>query len=211
MERLLPYRVSPVGATEKFLPPGYRRCEYLQGTGTQYINTRYVPSEGLVYDFAYSEFVYKTGSGDFMIGTHDPTAPYHRTYVAHHYAGSVEVGFGDIFPNYTCAASGYHEITYCGLTAERYVTIDGKRYDQSDRTPILPTSPVGLFRCIGYYMNSAACKLYYANIYSPEGNPVREFVPALDTKGRPCMFDVIERKPYYNDGTGEFLYKLKEE
>lgn len=185
----------------------------MQGTGTQYINTRYVPSEGLVYDFAYSEFVYKTKSGHFLIGTHEPTEPYQRTYVAHHNLSSVEVGFGNSYPVYTCAASGYHEITYCGLTAERYVTIDGVRHDQSDRTPILPTVPVGLLNLPGGYSGytgSAACKLYYANIYSPEGKPVREFVPALDAQGRPCMFDLVEGIPYYNDGTGEFLYKLKE-
>ena len=212
MGRLLPYRVSPVGTTGKFLPPGYKRCEYLQGNGTQYINTRYVPSEGLVYDFAYSEFTY-SGTGDFMIGTHDSgsSGSFHRTYAAHHNLGSIEIGFGDAYPGYTCAASGYHEITYCGLATERYVIVDGRRYDRPIDKPILPESPFGIFRAPVYDTGCAACKIYYVNIYSPEWKRIREFVPALDTKGRPCMFEMIDMVPYYNNGTGEFMYKLKEE
>lgn len=33
-------------------------------------------------------------------------------------------------------------------------------------------------------------------------------IPALDKSGTPCMYDVIGGKPYYNAGTGQFLYKL---
>lgn len=34
----------------------------------------------------------------------------------------------------------------------------------------------------------------------------RDLVPCLDSTGRPCMFDKISRKTFYNQGTGEFLY-----
>lgn len=31
-------------------------------------------------------------------------------------------------------------------------------------------------------------------------------LPALDPTGAPCLFDTVTRKPFYNRGTGEFLY-----
>lgn len=35
---------------------------------------------------------------------------------------------------------------------------------------------------------------------------VRDFIPVLDNNGIACLFDKVENKYYYNQGTGEFLY-----
>jgi hypothetical protein len=32
------------------------------------------------------------------------------------------------------------------------------------------------------------------------------FIPCLDSTGTPCMFDTVTQKPFYNNGTGDFLY-----
>ena len=34
----------------------------------------------------------------------------------------------------------------------------------------------------------------------------RDFIPCLDINRRPCMYDKVSRKTFYNQGTGEFLY-----
>lgn len=39
---------------------------------------------------------------------------------------------------------------------------------------------------------------------------VRDMIPCLDEKGRPCMYDMVNYKTYYNQGEGEFLYGIKE-
>jgi hypothetical protein len=31
-------------------------------------------------------------------------------------------------------------------------------------------------------------------------------IPCLDRTGTPCMFDLVSRQPFYNSGTGDFLY-----
>lgn len=51
----------------------------------------------------------------------------------------------------------------------------------------------------------------YSAIFSEGLSIVRKFVPALDPTGSPCMFDLVSRKPFYNAGTGDFLYPGKEE
>ena len=39
---------------------------------------------------------------------------------------------------------------------------------------------------------------------------VRDFLPYLDPEGEPCMVDILTGKPYYNQGTGTFSYKIKD-
>lgn len=47
--------------------------------------------------------------------------------------------------------------------------------------------------------------IYSFKIYN-NGSILRDFVPTVDDVERPCLFDKVEKKCYYNQGTGEFLY-----
>ena len=47
--------------------------------------------------------------------------------------------------------------------------------------------------------------LYYMEVYDND-TLVRDYIPVLNSSNRPCLFDKVERKCYYNQGTGEFLY-----
>lgn len=35
---------------------------------------------------------------------------------------------------------------------------------------------------------------------------IQKLRPALDPNGRPCMYDFVSKRPFYNDGAGEFIY-----
>ena len=37
-------------------------------------------------------------------------------------------------------------------------------------------------------------------------NLVRRLIPCLDSDNKPCMYDTVSKKTFYNSGTGEFLY-----
>lgn len=51
-------------------------------------------------------------------------------------------------------------------------------------------------------------KFYYGKIYDKTTNElVYDFIPVLDSKDVPCMYDKVEKKFYYNAGTGTFLYE----
>ena len=50
-------------------------------------------------------------------------------------------------------------------------------------------------------------KLYYMKIWDDNNNLVRDFIPVLDKENVPCLYDKVEGKYYYNQGTGEFLYE----
>lgn len=49
------------------------------------------------------------------------------------------------------------------------------------------------------------CRIYSCKIYQGE-QLIRNFVPALNKNNVPCLYDKVEHKFYYNQGSGQFLY-----
>lgn len=48
-------------------------------------------------------------------------------------------------------------------------------------------------------------RIYEAKI-TQANTLINHFIPTLDSTGTPCMFDLVSRQPFYNSGTGDFLY-----
>ena len=48
-------------------------------------------------------------------------------------------------------------------------------------------------------------KIGITSIYK-NNSLVLNLLSALDPNGRPCMYDTVSGQPFYNAGTGEFLY-----
>ena len=36
---------------------------------------------------------------------------------------------------------------------------------------------------------------------------IKDFIPVLDSNNKPALYDKVENKFYYNEGSGEFLYE----
>lgn len=51
----------------------------------------------------------------------------------------------------------------------------------------------------------AYARFYHLKLWD-ENVLTYDLVPALDPTGAPCVLDLVSRKPYYNVGTGDFLY-----
>ena len=47
-------------------------------------------------------------------------------------------------------------------------------------------------------------KIYYAKFWDNDVL-IRNFIPVIDNNNVPCMFDLVENKCYYNAGTGDFI------
>lgn len=52
-------------------------------------------------------------------------------------------------------------------------------------------------------------RLYRFSIKNANEELIMNLLPYLDTNGTPCMYDTVSKTPFYNQGTGEFLYKEK--
>lgn len=84
----------------------------------------------------------------------------------------------------------------------RTAKIDDKIAGPEDYIVLDANGPLVTFFCARYI--TQAC-LYTAEI-TKGTNVVRNLIPALDNTGAPCMFDTVTRTPFYNAGTGDFLY-----
>ena len=55
------------------------------------------------------------------------------------------------------------------------------------------------------YGNADGVRVYKAQI-TLNDQLVLDYVPAIDSTGRPCLFDKVSKTCFYNQGTVEFLY-----
>lgn len=63
---------------------------------------------------------------------------------------------------------------------------------------------------IGIFARNASGKIEYAiggiRMYSFKIDNYINLIPCLDSDNKPCMYDTVSKKTFYNSGTGEFLY-----
>ena len=180
--------------------------EYLESTGTQYINT------GVVF----------SGPNARVILRFEPTNVNH--YGRHTYAGA-QPGWTFIANNVAPGKLGvYHgslnatQWSQADISVNTIYTLDmvqeGNTFsykinniENSAYTTISYTSsPYILFgTSIGSaYAEFSQMRLYYAKIYD-NGVLIRDFIPGLDQNGVPCMYDNVSRQYFYNSGTGDFI------
>ena len=63
---------------------------------------------------------------------------------------------------------------------------------------------------IGIFARNVSGKIEYAiggiRMYSFKIDNYINLIPCLDSDNKPCMYDTVSKKTFYNNGTGEFLY-----
>lgn len=197
--------VDGVVAWEKSgLPAGYKLCNYLESTGTQWIDTLIVPSETLTTTVkqAFTGDSIITNSSIFGSRGNGDT----RYWV--NYDGQFEIGYGIWISTgvnttpYTINTIVFNEINE-GIHCFTY---NDKRFEHSG-TPNNSVNIVLFGRNHAGSIVIAKQRIYSFSMKDPSGE-VLNFIPCLDESGIPCMFDTVSKQPFYNQGTGEFLYEL---
>lgn len=187
------------------LPSGYVKVEYLRSTGTQYIMTDYLVDT----DISVFEIDMKDGktTGDNMI------------------FGVSDSGYGIWMETYnecnnyaSMGTNGYRRLSTTLVDGIiRFNIPEGKifysdgTFDIIDRLSKKYTEPLCIFARNRYGINPGIQypheNLNIRNfIISENGEIIRNYVPCLDNTGKPCFYDTVNRIPYYNAGTGEFIY-----
>lgn len=220
LDRVLPRNL--VTEIDPF-PCDFTRVEYLESTGTQYIDTAWILKEENNYSFeltlghvGWKNWAWFYGIRDESTGTHySISANYnfndsHETPVlqltyganASLYFIAFTVHYGeDTRLVYEKSANTviYNEVTKTNSAVFEnphdlpFYLFATKRIKSSGATDML-TSKIR----IGYF--KAKDNLMEMNM-----------VAALDSTGTPCMFDTVSKTPFYNSGTGDFLYPGKAE
>lgn len=179
----------------------YTELAYLESTGTQYIDTKIIPTIN-------SKIMLKgvQGTNDCaLFGVSDVFYCFdnsNRTYY----------GLAGKTGNFSHRIGG-EEIELI-MSKEDGVIINGTTYADlsSASTTIVANYSVVLFGRRANNSGSVAKlgqnRLYYCKVW--DGNTlVRDFIPVLDSNDVPCMFDKVSGEFFYNQGTGAFQYGTK--
>ena len=188
----------------------YTALNYIQSTGTQYINAM-LPNytAGFTVELKY-EFT-EERNNQFMWGA-EGNSPYNRNYFKRNRVNSLEVGayWYNSINDYTQIGTVYEAIVKTLRNIEQSLTLDGTTvwsttsYISYDRTNLTPY--IFALNGRGTASENASMKLYYIKFYDKDNNLLRDLIPVLDLNNVPCLYDKVSQTFFYNAGSGTFLY-----
>lgn len=206
---MIPTRMNPMG----WQPYG-RKLSYLESTGTQYIDTRYmIPDHG-------------SGSIYIDFGTPNELNEIVYYFGAYYYGGAATVFAQSYAQNKPYQVimgrwNGDDTKSHSGVLGARdHLKIDYQYGSEantwsvtwSDGTTSTDTtdrtyrgSNLLLFKVQNVTSSSVPIKIYGFKVWE-NGSAVRDMIPVLDKSGVPCMYDAVTEKLFYNAGTGTFNY-----
>ena len=180
------------------LPAGYTRLEYLESTGSQYIDTGCTANQDTTIKTRW-QFVEEPGyAGAIFTQLGDPPrfAAIYRDNLNRsrfdygtrmNYATGIIYNIGQVY-----------DIEKRG----RYNYVDGVLVCTNQTTEPFESSRIGI-SAAGASLSSKF-RLYSFEMEN-DGVMKLNLIPALDSTGAPCLFDTVSRKPFYNAGTGDFV------
>jgi len=192
------------------LPDGYTAVDYLQSTGTQWIEMGVAPNQNTKAVLKIKINVF-TDTGASLIGSRASlnSTDQFTTYLDR-YDGT----------RFLFRIDGQTKaISWKGLTTDKIyiVTLSGtemkaeledgtavfsKTFSVSDFTS---TVTMALFRSKGVDGTYFQGRVYSCKHYNGD-KLIQDFMPCLDSAGVPCMFDLVSRKSFYNKGNGSFTW-----
>lgn len=216
LERVLPQNIEVVQYNQSIdIPwrdwtPGFKQVEYLESTGTQYIDTGIYLSDNVevACDLQYAS----TGTSNYIFGNFSRAGAY--------------VLFGTMEKGGNYSGSLFWLVTgdrSSGCSADVNQT-DRLFVEIKDNTAFINGNEVYFVETNSLSIGEEKTLALFARNHKTNGLlPVRgarmwsfvisyggqisnEFVPCLDETGSPCMYDTVTRKAYYNRGSGDFLY-----
>lgn len=197
-----PVEITPVLKGSSRLPAGYTEVEWIQSSGTQYIDIGFKPNQDtrIVIDFT----ALTTSANAYAYGMRGDSA--HNT----------NPRFGAIFKN---ASVRVDYGNGNGVTLPLTLTVGGRyKLDQNKNTCALnastATNSTATFQCPNpaylFAINEGGTAKYFATIkfYSGQvydnGALIRNFVPARNAAGTPGLYDTVNGVFYTNKGSGAF-------
>lgn len=195
------------------LPDGYTKLAYIEGTGTQYIDT------GKVFDYAENDEFYLRFAPTAVNGVR-------IMFGANIHANVNEPG------NQLVVLNGNFRIDQNGLKTQCTATAN-EIYDYSIKNKKINFSALdsAVDAAIAEHQNLTDSTVYlfgtnkngavesstmakeriYSFYYKVNGVSIINLVPVLDSDGVPCMYDTVSRTCLYNAGTGTFDYEVASE
>lgn len=186
------------------LPSGYTQLEYIQSSGTQYIDTNFKPDGETTVNIAFQTSSVPDNLND--------TLPVYGTATDYNSnafefwtlsGGFATYGSQDYKSNLGITTGKKHTVSQ----AKNVLTVDGTSYTFTKQTFTAPYSLL-LFAThrsggIKICASAANLKIYSCEIYN-NGTLVRNFIPAKNSGGTIGLYDLVNSAFYTNAGSGSF-------
>lgn len=186
------------------LPSGYTQVEFIESTGTQYINTGVYPSENK-YRVS-MKFRYIVSHNSLSLFGNSSSRPYSITIYSEYpvfYVGD-RSGFAN-GPKTTLDTDYVLDVTACDGTLT--AIWNGAEHVDTYTGSLFTGRPIFVFGANGgdrLVESDGGYRLYYFQIYNDDAL-VRDFLPCIDPSGEIGLYDVVEGVFYPNAGSGEFV------
>lgn len=183
------------------LPSGYTELEYIQSSGSQYINTGFKPNQDTKIIISMAFF---GSAGENLLGSRNSSSDttnrfgivtFGSSSKIVSYVGSTEtqsILLDSSIHNYTLSKAG--------------LNVDGVSYGGTYTSSFSCAYPITLFAwnngSNGIVKNSSKiidCKIFSGEVL------VRNFIPCKDSSGAIGLYDIIENQFYQNAGSGAFI------
>lgn len=184
-------------AEKRNLPDGYVQLEYIQSSGTQYIDTKFMPNQDtrVVIGAVFNEEV------KWLFG-------------ARHGARDRTFGFLIEYGEYRSDYGTAIPTTSFSATTSK-ITVDKNKNVTSINGNVLITATEETFQCShnlylfannnnGTVAGHSSSKIYSCQIYD-NGTLIRDYVPCMNSNGIVGLYDLVANEFYTNAGTGEFI------
>lgn len=200
------YKPAPTPKPEPTLPEGYTQLNYIQSTGTQYIDTGASFSNGVRAETKFNLTSITASSKKTPIfGAHNASEPYGRDYLSVDSSKNFEIGGGAgyrYFKNNTIATNVDYEVEASNIPGQETLIVNGELYEptggQAYATPFTDL-PLYLFRVNttnDQWFENASMKLCYMKMYDDADTLVRDFVPCKNPAGTVGLYDLVEGQFY---------------
>ena len=209
LARVLPKDFVVVMEWADGLPMTYTRLEYLESTGTQWIDTGYIPdintSAVCTAMPLEKELVFRVLFGTRQ-GYLNQTFTCFSNQTTIFPTVSSRRGSSDVVWEEDC----FGQITIYSITPSAAILNDlPKQWGNQHSFEKAPAPLVlGAGRSGGSIIYPFVGRIYSAKI-SQGAEIVRNLIPCLDATGTPCMFDTVSRTPFRNDGSGDFIIGIE--
>ena len=192
----------------------YTELEYIESTGEQYIDTGVFGNENLVIQASY-----KLSDGNSVCYLFGACSTYNTNVFAmsynplnnklyRYFIGTRTEIYGSVNNN---AFSNITDVQNSSFSKDK-VVINTEEYNVTSRVPFSTPVTMTIFA-----RNNPNEVTFFSKIelrsFKMISNEkiIKDFIPVLDSNNKPALYDKVEGKFYYNQGTGEdFKYKLKE-
>lgn len=197
---------------QKYVAPSYTELEYIESTGTQWIDTGYSFSPNIEYEF--SAMMTQVITNAAFLGQSTSWSWNNSGNSAVTFANASTGKLYGIYSNNgsvgTQTSSTYLNKRFTATFKNLSLSIDGVELQKFSQVTSwaneMPTMHIFNRNMVnGSQPTNGAYRFYYLKLYD-NGILIRDFIPVLDTNDVPCMYDKVSGELFYNKGTGEFLY-----